>query len=272
MSRYIYKLKRTGILIAAFFLIASMLFSGIENTGKGNLIGQIYDQDGTTPVEGASLAIRNLTTGKVYVSPKSEADGSVYLEDIEKGFYKLGVLTADGSFYAKDLMGVNIRGESTETISIAINPYSKREAKAVNDLFQEMDENEEAVIGHVLQYLPETGMAEVELIKGMLKKDAVVYIRGETNSFRQKVETIILNGQEVDEAFEGDIITINVKMGCVIGDLVYLCQKERILPFLLDFGSPAGIVIITAATAGVTYGIYKAIKEEPEASPYKPKK
>ena len=272
MPRNFYRLKRLEIFMVAFFLIFSMLFSGIGNAGKGNLIGQIYDQDGTTPVEGASLAIRNLTTGKVYVSPKSEADGSVFLEDVEKGFYKIGVLTADGSFYARDLMGVSIRGESNETISISINPYSRREAKAVNDLFQEMDENEEAVIGHVLQYFPETGMAEIELIKGMLKKDAVVYIRGETNSFRQKVETILLNGQEVNEAYEGDIITINVKMGCVLGDLVYLCQKERILPFLLDFGSPAGIAIITAATAGVTYGIYKSIKEEPEASPYKPKK
>jgi len=272
MPRYVIKIKSTAIFITAFFLTVSMLLSGMSNNGKGNLVGQIYAQDGSTPIEGASLAIRNLTTGKVYVSPKSEADGSVVLEDIERGFYKLGILTADGSFYARDLMGVNIRSESTETISISINPYDKKEANAVNDLYLEMDENDEAVIGHVLQYDPETGMAEVEIIKGLLKKDSVVYIRGESNSFRQKVETILMNGNEVNEAYEGDIIQIPVKLSPDIGDLVYLCQKQRILPFLLDFGSPIGLAIITASTAGVTYGIYKAIKEEPEASPYKPKK
>ena len=263
--------KKIVVFISAFYIFSFMLFSGIDNSITGNLIGHIYNQDGSTPLEGVSLALRNVATGKVYISPKSEVDGTVLLEGVEKGFYKIGILTADGGFYTKDLMGLNIRGESTETISVSIDPYSQQEAKAVNDLYKDLyDEDEEAIIGNVLQYFTETGMAQVELVKGVLKKDAVVYFRGFTYNFRQEVTTIILDGKEVEEAYEGDTVLVNVKMPTQIGDLVFLCERQ-ILPFIL-WGRPLGLIIIGAATAGVTYGIYKAIKEEPETSPFRPKR
>ena len=271
MPRDVDTSKRILILISTSFIFSFMLFSAIDDPITGNLIGHIYNQDGSTPLEGASLALRNVATGKVYMSPKSGLDGTVLLEDVEKGFYKIGILTADGGFYTKDLMGLNIRGESTETIAVSINPYSQKEAKAVNELYKDLyDEDEEAIIGNVLQYFPETGMAQVELVKGVLKKDAVVYFRGFTYNFRQEVATILLDGKEVEEAYEGDIVLVNVKMPCEIGDLVFLCEKQ-ILPFII-WGRPLGLLILGAATAGVTYGIYKAIKEEPETSPFQPKK
>jgi len=270
MPRDVDTSKRIIIFISALFLFSCMLFSGGADSVKGNLIGHIYNQDGSTPLEGASLALRNVASGEVYMSPKSGVDGKVFLEDVEKGFYKIGIITTDGGFYTKDLMGLNIKGDSTETIAVSISPYTQQEGKAVREIYEDLYGADEALIGHVLQYFPETGMAQIELIKGMIKKDAVVYFRGLTYNFRQEVTTIILDGEEVDEAYEGDIVLVNVKMPTEIGDLVFLCEKQ-ILPFII-WGKPLGLLIIGAATAGVTYGIIKAIKEEPETSPFRPKR
>lgn len=271
MPRDVDTSKRIAAFISAFFIFSFMLFSMDNEPLTGNLIGHIYNQDGSSPLEGASLALRNVATGKVYMSPKSGLDGTVLLEGIEKGFYKIGIITADGGFYTKNLIGLNIRGESTETIAVSIDPYRQQEAKAVDDLYKDLyDEDEEAIIGHVLQYFPETGMAQVELVKGVLKKDAVVYFRGLTYNFRQEVKTIILDGKEVNEAYEGDIILVNVKMPCEIGDLVFICDK-KMLPFII-WGKPLGLLILGAATTGVTYGIYNAIQDDPETSPFRPKR
>jgi hypothetical protein len=270
MPRDVDTSKRIAVFIAAFFIFSFMLFSVDNEPVTGNLVGHIYGQDGSTPLEGASLALRNVSTGKVYMSPKSGLDGTVLLEEVEKGFYKIGIITDDGGFYTKDLIGLNIKGESTETISVSISPYSQQEGSAVRDIYEDLYGADEALIGHVLKYFPETGMAQVELIKGMIKKDAVVYFRGLTYNFRQEVKTIILDGKEVDEAYKGDIILVNVKMPTEIGDLVFICDK-KILPFII-WGKPLGLLILGAATTSVTYGIYNAIQEEPETSPFRPNK
>ena len=96
--------------------------------GKGNLIGIIYEKDGTMPLKEASIQLKNVTTGAAYEA-KTDKLGTFKIEGMHEGLYSAGIVTEEGSFNVESLIG--IKAGKTTTISLALKPYITGELKKV---------------------------------------------------------------------------------------------------------------------------------------------
>lgn len=118
---------------AVFFLVFSIIIFYFphelkaQNTGKGNLIGFVYEKDGTTPVEGAVVKLKNVSTGTVYKSSNSDKLGILKTEGIEEGLYIVGISTKEGDFNGVNLIG--IKNDETAKVSFALKPSQAEEEK-----------------------------------------------------------------------------------------------------------------------------------------------
>ena len=118
-----------------FFLSPSSLRN--EDIPKGNIIGFVYAQDGTTALEGATVKVKNISTGAVYESSKSDSLGVFRIKGVERGIYIYGVVTASGDFNSIEPIGIRVRENETAKLSISINPYKKQVASAVQEIFED---------------------------------------------------------------------------------------------------------------------------------------
>jgi hypothetical protein len=117
----IYRSKSlTVILIISFIFLYSDFDLKAKETGKGNMIGFVYQKDGTAPIEGAVVKLRNVATGTGYESAKSDKLGIFKVEGVEEGLYLVGVSTEEGDFNVNNLIG--IRGNETAKVSFALKP------------------------------------------------------------------------------------------------------------------------------------------------------
>lgn len=107
------------VLIPLFLVFLSP--ARLEASG-GHLEGFIYASDGTTPVEGAVLKLRNLQNGEEYVSGPSDALGRVSLNDLEPGLYLAGISTGTGDYNFDHMVG--IREGVTGKISFSLGDAS----------------------------------------------------------------------------------------------------------------------------------------------------
>jgi len=125
----IYRSKSlTVILIVSFIFLYSAYDLNAEETGKGNMIGFVYQKDATTPIEGAVVKLRNVATGTGYESTKSDKLGIFKVEDVEEGLYLVGVSAEEGDFNLNNLIG--IRANETAKVSFALKPgEEEQEAK-----------------------------------------------------------------------------------------------------------------------------------------------
>lgn len=108
------------ILIVSFIFLYSAYDLKAKEIGKGNIIGFIYQKDGTTPVEGAVVKLRNIATGTDYESIQSDKLGIFKAEDVEEGLYLVGVSTEEGDFNVNNLVG--IRDNETTKVSFTLKP------------------------------------------------------------------------------------------------------------------------------------------------------
>ena len=115
------------LLIFSFMLFYSPHFLTAKSPSNGNLIGFIYAEDGTTPVEGAVFKIKNVANGKVLESTKSDKLGIIKIEGIEEGFY-IGGVTADlGDYNLGNIIG--IKADTTAKVSISLKSPAEEENK-----------------------------------------------------------------------------------------------------------------------------------------------
>jgi hypothetical protein len=127
-------LKAVRLKAVAFILIASIItfyspqFLVAQKVDKGNLIGFVFEKDGTTPVEGAVVKLKNVSTGTVYESSQSDKLGILKTEGIEEGLYIVGISTNEGNFNVGNLIG--IKAAETAKVSFALKPEGQEEEKA----------------------------------------------------------------------------------------------------------------------------------------------
>ena len=116
--------------VAVLALITFVIFCSqnllAANANTGSLIGFVYAEDQTTPVEGAVLQARNINSGKIYKSTKTDKLGMFKIEKIDQGFYVAGVSTKEGDFNLPHLVG--IKGNETAKASFALKPGVQPEA------------------------------------------------------------------------------------------------------------------------------------------------
>ncbi len=116
---------------AAFILIASIItfysphYLNAQKAGEGNLIGFVFLKDGTTPVEGAVVKLKNVSTGTVYESSKSDKMGILKTEGVEEGLYIVGISTKEGNFNVGNLVG--IKADETAKVSFSLKPEGQEE-------------------------------------------------------------------------------------------------------------------------------------------------
>ena len=78
----------------------------------------------------------------------------------------------------------------------------------------------ETEIGSIFSYFSKIGVAAINL-KGSLKKGDTIHIKGHTTDLKQKVESIQIDNESVDEAKKGDEVGIKVKDRVRPNDKVY---------------------------------------------------
>lgn len=127
-------LKAVKYNTAVFFLIFSLIvfysphYLKSQPIRKGNLIGFVYEKDGTTPVQGAVVKLKNISTGTVYESSQSDELGMLKSEGINEGLYIVGIITKNGNFNGVNLIG--IKAAETAKVSFALKPEGQEEEKA----------------------------------------------------------------------------------------------------------------------------------------------
>ncbi len=117
----IYRSKSLAVvLVVSFIFLYSAYDLKAKETGTGNMIGFVFQKDGTTPVEGAVVKLRNVATGAGYESTKSDKLGVFKVESVEEGLYLVGVSAEEGDFNVNNLIG--IRSNETAKVSLALRP------------------------------------------------------------------------------------------------------------------------------------------------------
>lgn len=259
------KLASVAVVFACLLFYSPSILKSTEAV-KGNLIGFVYEKDGTTPLEGAVVKIKNISTGIIYESIKSDRYGVFKIMGLENGIYICGVATPEGNFNLDGLVGVGIRNSETAKMSISLARYEPPVASTINEVYQEQSIAGEALIGRVVDYNPEEKLAEVFIIKGLLARNNKIHIKGEITDFYQKLKVLQLNGSSVKKLIAGQTGFLGMTKSVEKGDLVYLVCKRGFLPLFL---APLGKAIIIAGSSFISYGIIFLDDDEEEASPFK---
>ena len=95
----------------------------------GILTGNVFSEDGRTPVVNGTVKIRNLNTQKEYTSP-TDNNGMYKITNIEEGWYTLGVSSAQGDFNLN--YGVYIKAGETAKLVVSLKPGGALEGKGMS--------------------------------------------------------------------------------------------------------------------------------------------
>lgn len=207
---------------------------------KGNLLGYIYDRDGKTPVEGAVVIVKNVSTGAMYKSEPANKLGLVRIEGLSKGIYSFGITTPQGDFNGNELIG--ILANETSKIAVALNAYEGQVRSAVQVVLKEQQEREgEARIGRVVGYNAGTKEADVFVERGLLQLDDNIRVRGTDTDFYQDVKSLKMSGEPVRRALAGQNVFMKAAQTADFGDIVYVvCKKRSPAHFLDSMGNGRG--------------------------------
>jgi hypothetical protein len=237
-----------------FLFLALVFFTGTasqplraQTPEKGNLVGFIYDKDAKTPIEGAVVIVKNVSTGAVYRADPTNGQGLFKIDGLSKGIYSFGVTTPAGDFNGNELIG--ILANETAKMFVSLNPYEGQVQSAVLGVLKEQQEREgEARVGRVIGYNPNTREAEVFIEKGLLQLDDSIRVRGRSTDFDQDVKSLKISGAAVKRALAGQNVMVKIVQTADLGDIVYVVCKRGVVPL---FWVPLGAAIASLGTLTV---------------------
>jgi len=231
---------------AALALIITLVPTNLisQTTGKGGLVGLITEKDGSTPVSGAIVVVRNLTTGVVTEAAESDAKGVFRFPGLAQGLYALGVKSARGSYNSQNFFGV--AADRTARITIALEPYDAASAAAASAVIKELRDKSEAFIGRVVKYHPDTKEAEVFIEIGLIQDQDRIHIKGQVTDFYQDMRVLKVSGARTKRVLSGHTALFRTAKPCEAVDFVYIACKRGVPPFFL---APLGIAAIVAGYA-----------------------
>ena len=103
----------------------------------------------------------------------------------------------------------------------------------------------EPYIGRVIGIDLAKKIAEVYIVRGMLRRDDKIHVKGSETDFGMKVKELNKEGDNVGSLIAGETGVMALKQNAAIGDAIYLVADKGILPLIL------GAAGLTAGTAGV---------------------
>lgn len=255
-----------GIVCAGLALLLGLggapLFLGAQAPAKGRLAGFVFGEDGSTPVAGAVVVARNVSTGALVESAKTDALGVFKVEGLDAGIYALGVTSAEGSYNSQDLVGV--KPDETAKISIALNTYGRDAIAEAQAVAREEKERGESRVGKVVSYFPASKEALVAIERGLIQVGDRIRFRGAATEFSQDLKVLKVHGARAKMCLTGDQALLPVVRPCAVGDNVYVVCKRGVPPIFL---APLGLAAIVAGSASLV-----SLEEEEQVSPTKPGK
>ncbi len=259
MCRGAIKLVSWGLAISLIVFTSPRLLES-QDAGSGNLVGFVFAKDGATPIEGAVVLVKNVTTGTVYESIRSDHLGIFKVENVRAGIYALGVSSAAGDFNSQDFVG--IAPSETAKVTIALDPFEEESISAAQAMAQEQKDAGESLVGKVVRYLPQGREAEIFIERGLIQTGDRLHIKGSSDFF-QDARKLKVEGESTRRILTSQRGSIPVQRTCAPGDLVYVVCKRGVPPFFL---LPLGIASVMAgSTTLVTI-------EEEETSPFRVKR
>ena len=240
------------IAVLLCFSLMLLYFPNIAKTEEqktGKLIGSVFAEDGTTPIKGAVVTLRNVSTGEMYKSSVTDDHGVFNVEEMQKGLYAMGVSSANGDYNAEELVGV--RSGKMGKLSVTLKTFDAQSQQAAENPNKEKNNKGEVLVGKVISYEPNTKLATVEIInEGELRKDDEVHALGPEDvsetDFYQTVNVLTLNDKPIKKAKEGQIVVIWMDEDVVEGDLIYLVKRKGIPPiFLIPIGAALVVGTVT---------------------------
>jgi len=266
------KLGTSVIFGAVLFVV--FLFSAVgticgQDNPKGKVAGNIYAQDGNTPLEGVVIKFKNVSTGKLYESRKSDTKGFFEVVGIERGIYHYGVLTSKGNFNAEGLVGLKLKANETAKMSIALKPYSNEAALTMEEFYNDLDVNGESYVGRVVEYDAAKKNAQVQVERGFIQQKDKIRTKGKETDFKQGVDQLESEGNKVKRVYAGQVASLKMKQSAKVDDMVFVLKKRQFLPL---FAGAGGIAALLAANGLITWGIVSLDEDCVPCSPYVPKK
>lgn len=265
--------EKMAKVLSIFLVLCVLLFQlpgalRAQAVERGNLIGFVFDRDGTTPVPGAVVKLKNISSGAIYVSGETDRTGAFRVDGLSKGIFTYGITTPGGDFNSNELIGI-LANETTK-VSISLNTYDTVVQSAVQEVLrsQVADPNGESRVGRVVTYNPATKEALLFIEKGVLSVNDNVHVLGVTTNFKQDVSNLILDKSSVKRALAGQEPWTKLGKPAAPGDAVYLACKNGIAPFFL---TPCGIAWVVAGTGAIFTGIITTTDKDP-VSPFTIKK
>jgi hypothetical protein len=244
------------LLILSFMLFLSQSLLLSANPRAGNIVGTVYEIDGTTPVQGAVIKIKHVSSESKYQSAQSDDQGAFSIKGIKEGIYAFGISTPQGDFNSSELIGVE--ANKTSTLTLTVEPFDEQTAEFAPDLYQELVEKGESVVGYVIEYDITTEYALIFLTKGFVQLNDRVRILGEKTDegdktdFKMNVKYLERDDESVKKVFAGETILMKMEHECIPGDLVIVVCKKGIIPFFII---PVGLITGTGLiTDGDTNG------------------
>jgi len=260
MSRGSRKVLCWGLLVSLSFFLSPPLVRP-QNVDKGHLVGFVYGRDKSTPAVGAVVFAKNVTTGAVFESTKSDSVGAFKVENLDPGIYSLGVTSSEGDFNARDLVGVK-PGE-TAKVSIALSPYDRESLEAARAVAREEKERGESRVGKVVSYAPASKETAVLIERGLIQVGDRLRIRGPNTDFQMDLKNLKVHGAYAMMCLSGEQALMPVGRPCALGDDVYVVCKRGVPPFFLI---PLGLAVVGGSMNLLT------VEEEEAVSPTKPVK
>ena len=256
--------KRTLSWGLAFFLAlsSSPLLPLSQTLGKGHLIGFVFAADGSTPVAGAVVVAKNVSTGALFQSTKTDGLGVFKVENLEAGIYALGVTSGQGNYNSQDLVG--IKSDETAKITIALNTFERDAIEAAQAVAKEERERGESRVGRVVSYTQASKEALVLVERGLIQLGDRVRVKGKSVDFSQDVKFLKVQGARAKMCLTGQQAFLPVLRPCAAGDAVYVVCKRGVPPLFL---APLGLAAIVAGGASLV-----TLEEEEQVSPTKPSK
>lgn len=276
------RMKKGIIVIGLAVLLLygfSPRFLQAQESGEGTLTGYVYGKDGTTPVAGAIVKIKNLTDGTIYISEKTDVNGFFKIERVKEGFYVAGIATPYDNFNSNNLIGIKA-GEAAEVVFSLSVPTEKAYVS------EELPPKNEVRIGYVLKYDMTTNEAWIFIEEGILRKGDNIRFKSLYTDFYQRVEKLKMRAsaaetgqqqtgqtggtqelKEFDSVTAGNVAIVEVKNPVRVDDFVYLVYKKKgVFSFFI---TPCGIASVLAGTAIIISIVEKPEEEEPEVSPFR---
>jgi hypothetical protein len=229
--------------VFALILVMTSPAASPQESAQGNLVGFLFGEDGSTPVAGAVVLVKNLSTGVVTEAAATDGLGLFKVPGLNAGLYALGVKSSRGSFNCQDFFGIS--AQRTSKISVALNPYDAAAAAGAATVIEEQRARGEAFIGKVIKCDPDTKVAEVLVEVGLIQSDDRIHVKGQVTDFYQDIRGLKAYGARTKRVTTGYTASFKSSKACAPGDFVYIVCKRGVPPFFL---APLGIAAIVAGS------------------------